>query len=88
MMTPLEPPKAPGIFRSGGRVGTVSGREDSRQAVRTEKPATHTALGGNTGMVAPGGIQLPLAPPEGGGVSDKSVDECALRVLDVCGLNR
>ena len=47
VMTPLEPPKAPGIFRSGGRVGTVSGREDSRQAVRTEKPATHTALGGN-----------------------------------------
>ena len=49
----------------GARVGTVSGREVSSQAVRPEKPAAHTALGGHIGMAAPGGIQLPLAPPEG-----------------------
>ena len=52
VMTPLEPPEAPGIFRSGGRVCTVSGREVSRQAVRSEKPAAHSALGVHTAMAA------------------------------------
>ena len=86
VMTPLEPPEAPGIFRSGGRVCTVSGREVSRQAVRSEKPAAHSALGGNTAMAAQRYSTI-SGTPHGEGVVSQAVKQFTATEPSECSMN-